>query len=194
MIFGSKPHITRNGQRADVYHMYKDGSFLARINTSAYAFDATGHCEGLPQLDIVGYWAEAGVSENQSQGETPKLEVGKRYITRNGKQIRTITNVEAGFWVDADDDHDDHDINTFYPDGRRYRNREDPLDFVREVSATVPVENAKRFQPGVYGILSIAADGTLGNQVLSFTASRYTAEELRQAAATLISMAEGMEL
>lgn len=136
MIFGSKPHITRNGHRVDVYHMYKNGSFLAWIKTNPYAFDATGHCEGVPQLDIVGYWEEAGVSENQSQGETPKL----------------------------------------------------------EVSATVPVENAKRFQPGVYGILSIAADGTLGNQVLSFTASRYTAEELRQAAATLISMAEGMEL
>lgn len=136
MIFGAKPHITRSGERADVYRMYKDGSFLAWIKTSSYAFDATGHCEGRPQLDIVGYWAEAGVSKNQSQGETPKL----------------------------------------------------------EVSATVQVENAKRFQPGIYGILSIAADGTLGNQVLSFTASRYTAEDLRQATATLISMAEGMEL
>lgn len=136
MIFGSKPHITRNGKRADVYRMYKDGSFLAWIGSNTYAFDATGRCGHTTQLDIVGYWAEAGVSENQSQGETPKL----------------------------------------------------------EVSATVPVENAKRFQPGVYGILSIAADGTLGNQVLSFTANRYTAEELRQAAATLISMAEGMEL
>lgn len=123
MIFGSKPHITRNGKRADVYRMYKDGSFLAWIGSNTYAFDATGRCGHTTQLDIVGYWAEAGVSENQSQGETPKL----------------------------------------------------------EVSATVPVENAKRFQPGVYGILS-------------FTANRYTAEELRQAAATLISMAEGMEL
>ena len=101
-----------------------------------YAFDATGRCSEFPQLDIVGYWPEAGVSENQSQGKPMKL----------------------------------------------------------EVSATVPVENAKRFRPGLYGILSIAADGTLGNQVLSFTASRYTAEELRQAAATLISMAEAMEL
>ena len=136
MIFGSKPHITRNGKRADVYRMYKDGSFLAWIGSNTYAFDATGHCEGRPQLDIVGYWADAGVSENQSQVETQKL----------------------------------------------------------EVSATVPVENAKRFQPGVYGILSIAADGTLGNQALSFAADSYTAEDLRQAAATLISMAEAMEL
>ena len=44
------------------------------------------------------------------------------------------------------------------------------------------------------GNLSIAAEGTIGNQGLSFVADSYTADDLRQAAATLISMAEGMEL
>lgn len=123
MIFGSKPHITRNGKRADVYRMYKDGSFFANIDGISYAFASSGRCRFSSKFNIVGYWPGTGVSENQSQGETPKL----------------------------------------------------------EVSATVPVVSTERFQPGVYGILSIAADS-------------YTADDLRQAAATLISMAEAMEL